>query len=228
MGRKKAPAPPAFTPTETRYGDTVIAKTSIDPVTGNFVNQYIPDPVEVKQKDMAQEKINNITATLGQTPAEMAAQYQGTADSFVNDAQKTFMQQYDPALRSLKNDIASRFGTLNASVFTNDLNSLENNRASAFADISNKAQMLKGDLVNQQEAGKLNQIQALGGVLNNTQSNMLNNLQAPLSAASLYNNFQNSRYMNQLNDFKQNVENRRALIASLVNSAVSMSRKGFQ
>ena len=222
MGRKKAPEPPAFVPTETRYGDTVIARTSIDPVTGNFVNQYIPEPVEVKQKNLTQEKINNVMATLGQTPAEMTAQYDSTANSFVNDAQKTFMQQYDPALRSLKDDIASRFGTLTTSMFTNDLNTLENNRASGFADIANKAQMLKSDLVNQSESNKLNQIQALGGVLNNNQNNFLNNLQAPVSAGKMYNDFQNGQYMSQLNDFKQNLTNKRALMSGLISSTVSL------
>jgi len=225
MGRKQAPAPPAFTPTETRYGDTVIAKTSIDPVTGNFVNQYIPDPAEVQQKALAQQKINDIMSTIGQTPAEMAAQYDSTANSFVNSADNTFMQQYNPTVQALKEDVASRFGTLNSSQFINDLNVMDKNKALAFADISNKAQMLKGDLVNRSEANKLNQIQALGGVLNDNQSNFLGNLQAPLSASNLYNDFQNSQYMAQLNDFRQNVDNRRALMSSLMNSAVSLSRR---
>lgn len=222
MARKKAPQPPAFTPAETRYGDNLVAKTYMDQKSGNFVNQYFPDPAEAQRKSMIQQKINDVTSTLGQTPSEMAYQYQQTENSFVEDAKKTFTSQYDPALRSLKEDISSRFGTLNSSQFLNDLNSLENTRASAFADIANKGRMLNQDLVNQNEARKLREVQTLGGMLNAEQSNFLNNLQAPLSASKSINDFKNTQWMVELQKFKEETERKRALIGKIVNIAANV------
>jgi len=50
----------------------------------------------------------------------------------------------------------------------------------------------------------------------------LNNLQAPVSAGKMYNDFQNGQYMSQLNDFKQNLTNKRALMSGLISSTVSL------
>jgi len=222
MARKKAPQPPAFTPAETRYGDNLVAKTYLDQKSGNFVNQYFPDPAEAQRKSMIQQKMDNIIPTLGQTPSETAYQYQQTENAFVNDAQKTFASQYDPALRSLKEDVASRFGSLNSSQFIDDLNSLENTRASAFADIANKGRMLNQDLVNQNEARKLREVQTLGGMLNAEQSNFLNNLQAPLSAAKSINDFKNTQWVAELQKFREETERRRSLIGKIVNVAASV------
>lgn len=121
MGRGKAPEPPAFQPSETRYGDTTVSKTYVDPTTGGIVTEYIPDPVEEQQKALTQQKINQIVSNLGKTAPELIAEYQKTEKAFTNNAKQNFLQEYNPALRELREDVASRFGSLNSSQFINNL-----------------------------------------------------------------------------------------------------------
>lgn len=219
MGRgNNAPAPPSYSTSEIRYGNQVVGKTYVDPKTGSIVNQYFPDPAEVQRQKIAQQKINDITLTLGQTAPELATQYNNTENSFIQNATNQFMNQYNPAVRALQNDIASRFGTLNSSQFLDDLGQLEKNKASALADIVNRGESIKYDLVNQNEANKLREIQSLGGLLNSTQSNFLGSLQAPLSASSSLNDFLNSQWMTQLNNYTQDLVNKRSLEASMANN----------
>lgn len=209
MGRgSSTPAPepvaPTYTTSEIKYGDKVIGKTYQDPITGNIVTEYYPDSEEEERKALLQEKINSITSTIGKTDDSLAQEYSTTAKAFAGDAQKQFLEEYTPALSALRENVASRFGSLNNSQFFDNLNSLEKNRSSALADIATKAELLKTDLVNQNEALKLSQLQTLGGTLNDDQSTFLNSLGSALSSSSVMNDFLNSQWMSKMQNFTSN------------------------
>lgn len=220
-GSESAPPAPSYSPSEVRYGDTVVSRTYLDPNTGTIVNQYLADPAEQAAKQQAQLKINEIVSTLGKTAPEMADQFNQSAKAFSDSAQEQFQEAYEPALRSLREDIASRFGTLNTSQFINGLDSLEKNRADALSDISMKAQIMKSDLVNDEEARKISEIQALGGVISDSQSSMLNTTKASLTAAEALNDFISGQWMQQLKSYTSDLSNKRKLTGSLLNNAIS-------
>ena len=221
MGRgQEAPQPPSFSPSEVKYGDTTVSKTYLNP-SGAIVTEYVPDPAELASKQQAQAQINQIIPTLGKTAPELSAQFDQTKQAFINDATQSFQDTYDPALKSLKEDIASRFGTLNSSEFLSGLNSLEKNRANALADIATKAESVKADLVNQDEARKLNEIQALGGVLSADQTNFLNDTKSSLTASQSLSDFLNSQWMEQLRNYTSQQNSKRQMIASIVSSVAN-------
>jgi hypothetical protein len=220
-GQESAPPAPTFAPSEVKYGDTVVSKTYQDPSSGSIVTQYIPDPAEEARKQQTQLKLNDVISTLGKTAPELSAQFDQTKNAFINSASKSFQEQYDPALRSLREDIAARFGTLNSSQFISGLNGLEKNRANALADIAAKGETVKADLVNQEETRKLNEVQALGGVLSDTQNAMLSNTKASLSASQAMNDFLNGQWMQQLRAYTVDQANRRQMVASMVNTGIN-------
>ena len=234
MGRgSEAPPPapipaPTFQPSEVRYGDTVVSKTYKDSNSGAIVTEYVPDPAEEQRKQEAQLKLNQAMSSLGQTAPELATRFDESEQAFVTDATQKFQEQYDPALRSLREDIASRFGTLNTSQFISGLNSLENNRAEAIADIVNTGKQIRSDLVNQDETRKLNEVQALGGILNDAQTTMLNNTQASLNASQAMNDFLNGQWVQQLRAYTADRINKRQLATSMFNNAFnSVVRTGM-
>jgi len=218
MGRgQETPPPPTFKSSVVKNGDTVVSKTYQDS-SGAIVTQYLPDPAEQAAKQQAQLKLNDVMSTLGKTAPEMSAQFDQTKQAFINSASKSFQEQYDPALQSLREDIASRFGTLNSSQFISGLNGLEKNRASALADIASTGESVKADLVNQEEARKLSEMQALGGVLSDAQSALLNNTKASLNASQALNDFLNGQWMQQLRAYTTDLTSKRQMIASIVSS----------
>ena len=229
MGRGQVSAPqaaPAFQPSEVRNGDTVVSKTYQDASTGAIVTQYLPDTAEEARKQLVQQQINNVISTLGTTAPEMSQQFDQTKQAFISSATQSFQNQYDPALRNLREDIASRFGTLNSSQFISGLNDLEKNRSNALADIASKGETVKADLVNQEETRKLNEIQTLGGVLSADQSNFLTTSKASLTASQALSDFLNSQWMQQLRSYTSDLASRRQLTASLVNSGVKLFTSG--
>jgi len=229
MGRGQdvqAPTTPTFQPSQVMNGDTVVSKTYQDPATGAIITQYLPDPAEQARNQQVQQQLNQVVSTLGQTGSEMSTQFDQTKQAFINSASKSFQEQYDPALRNLREDIASRFGTLNSSQFVSGLNDLEKNRANALAEIASTGETVKADLVNQEESRKLNQIQALGGVLSADQSTFLSSTQASLSASEALNDFLNGQWMQQLKAYTSDLASKRQLTASLVNSGVRLLSSG--
>jgi len=226
MGRgNEAPAPPTFNSSEVRFGDTVVSKTFLDPATGSVVNQYVADPAETLRKQQAELKLNSVMSTLGKTAPELSAQFDQTKQAFINNATQSFQETYDPALRSLKEDIASRFGTLNSSEFLSGLDNLERNKAKAYADIANKAESVKADLVNQDETRKLNEIQALGGVLSDSQDAMLSGTKALLTAAESLNDFMSGQWMQQLKAYTSDQTSKRRMITSMYNTTMNTAAK---
>jgi len=224
-GQETVPPAPSYQPSVVKYGDTVVSQTYQEP-SGAIVTQYIPNPTEEAAKQQAQAKINNVISTLGKTAPELSAQFDQTKEAFVNNATKSFQQQYDPALKSLREDIAARFGTLNSSQFVSGLNSLENNRASAFADIASKAEIVMNDLVNQEETRKLNELSSLGGVLSEAQSAFLNNTKTALNASEALNDFLGGQWMQQLRAYTSDLNSKRQMISSLANTGVKLLTAG--
>ncbi|MEI8390847.1 MAG: hypothetical protein WCG23_13300 [bacterium] len=223
-GQESAPPAPTYQPSVVKYGDTVVSKTYLDP-SGSIVTQYVPDPAEEASKQLAQTKINDVMSTIGKTASELSSQFDSTKQAFINSASKSFQDQYDPALQSLREDIASRFGTLNSSQFISGLNSLEKNRANALAEIASKGETVKADLVNQDETRKLNEIKALGGVLSADQSNFLSTTKTSLSASEALNDFLNGQWMQQLKAYTSDLTSKRQMVASIVGSIAGASSK---
>lgn len=217
MGRNSnsTPAAPSYKSGVIKYGDKVVGKTYYDSKTGSIVTQYLPDAAEEQRKSLIQTKINSILGTLGQTSAETATSYDNMKSSFVNDATATFNKAYTPALDSLRENIASRFGSLNNSEFFNNLNNLEKNRSSALAEIATKGESLKTDLYNQDENKKLSELSVLNGMLNNTQSNATQTASSSISASTVLNDFLNSQWLTDLKNFTTNQNSQKSLWSSL-------------
>jgi hypothetical protein len=210
MGRSKEPQAPAFSSSEIRYGNKVVGKTYQDPYTGSIISKYYPDPAEEERRALIQQKINQIAPTLGVTAPELAAQYNQTEQAYVDDATSKFLDQYNPTLRDLREDIASRFGTLATSQFVDNLNNLEKVKASAFSDIINQGKMLKYGLAEQEEARKLSALQSLMGLMGSDQSNFMSGMSAPQDTAGMLNGLLNNQWTTMLNDYRQNMAMKQA------------------
>lgn len=198
----KAPSAPKFQSSKIYEGDRLVGETYKDKKLG-VITKYYDDPEETIRKQQAQEGINRILPTLGQTAPEMSAQYDQIAQSYTDQQTDAFNKIYNPQLKSLREDIGSRFGTLQNSQYFDALNDLEKNvRTPALLDIARSAQQQKTNLYNNQEAQKLQQLQALGYVLNNDQAAFLAGLQNPQQSSNSANSFNLQNYAQQLQNYQ--------------------------
>ena len=103
--------------------------------------------------------------------------------AYTNQGIKTINQTYKPMFRELRNDIASRFGNLDNSVFMDNLNSIESNRADAIENLTQNILAKQAELYNQEMNYRYNYLNQLSSVNKNINSNILNYLQ--LAASSI-------------------------------------------
>lgn len=140
-----------------KYGDTVY---------GNYnMNDYEKELYDYVQKSLPQlvQNVNTFSPEVTKSINNQLSAYQRQGQNYIN-------QIYTPMINNLKNDIASRFGNLDNSMFMNNLNNIETNRSNAVADLADSLLSRQNELVNNELANRYNYINLL-----NTLQNQYNN-----------------------------------------------------
>lgn len=218
MGRSKkitppaAPSKPAYTSTALNVEDFGTANTL---KKGNStVNEYVPSEMESFMNALAGGKASEAMIDLNSNDKQMANYYADMENVYVNDALNKLYTEYDNSYSALKEDVASRFGSLNSSQFLNALNGLEQAKMEGTTDIINQGKMYSNQLAQADQVQLLNTISALTSVLNNNYNNALNaiSLQNQINndSASIANSVyqtQMGNYTSQLNNVNNNYTN---------------------
>lgn len=140
-----------------KYGDTVL---------GNYnMNNYEKELYDYVQKSLPQlvQNVNTFSPEVTKSINNQLSAYQRQGQNYIN-------QIYTPMINNLKNDIVSRFGNLDNSMFMNNLNNIENNRSNAVAELADNLLSRQNELVNNELANRYNYINLL-----NTLQNQYNN-----------------------------------------------------
>ena len=93
-------------------------------------------------------------------------------------------------LNSLKTDIASRFGNFDNSVFLNNLNGIEANRADAINSLAQDISAKRSELINNELSQRYNYLNFLQGIqeqMNSSAMNFINGSQANSNSGNSYN-----------------------------------------
>jgi len=99
---------------------------------------------------------------------------QNQVNAYTQQGIRTINQTYTPMFRELKSDIASRFGNLDNSVFLDNLNEIEKNRADAIETLTENILAKQSDLYETEMNNRYNYLSQLSTVNQNLYSNMLN------------------------------------------------------
>lgn len=117
--------------------------------TGNNVySNYNMSDAEKQAYDYAQKSFANSLSSVNVFDDETKKNLQSQLNAYTLDGQKLINNLYTPMLSNLKNDIASRFGNLDNSVFMDNLNSIEANRANSINDLAQDVLAKRNELVN--------------------------------------------------------------------------------
>ena len=115
-------------------------------------------------------------------------------NAYKNRALQDINNTYNPMIDNLKNDIASRFGNFNNSVFMDNLNSIESNRALAMSDLAQDVEAKRNELYDNELANRYNYLNFLNNLRNQINNNILNYLNAAQSNSSSGNNYNQNAY----------------------------------
>lgn len=148
-------------------------------------------------------------------------------EAYKNKAMQSLNEMYQPMLKNLTNNVASRFGNIDNSAFLEGLNSLEKYRSSALANIVQDVQSKQSDLYKNELSNRYNYVNLLNSLIGGTNSNALNYISSALSNSSVGNSYNsalfNQNLTNAMNASKANNDNMANLQTAMAVLAMLMA-----
>lgn len=173
---------------------------------GNTTSNYIMSPweelaYEYAQKEFAQN-IDGVNVFSEETLKSLNEQI----DAYTKSGVAKIDEIYAPMIKNLQNDVASRFGSLDNSIFLDKLEALEDKRANSVAALSEDIKAKESELIGDELDKRYNYL----NFLNNYQGQFLENASnnSTKSGNSSYSNGSKNSYDNlskELEDITKNV-----------------------
>lgn len=173
----------------------------------NVISNYSMSDIEKGIYDTAQQELLASLPKINVFSQATQNDINSQLEAYKNKGMQTINDTYNPLLENLKTDIASRFGNLNNSVFFDNLNSIEKNRANAISDLAQDIEAQRSDLFNNELSKRYNYLNFMNDLQNQITDNILNYLgvaQENSSSGTAYNqnlaNFQHDKMQDIFNN----------------------------
>ena len=127
-------------------------------------------------------------------------------EAYKNRGVQTINDIYDPIMDDLKNDVASRFGNLNNSIFMDNLNDIEENRAAAISDLAQDIEAQRSSLYNNELTQRYNYLNFLNDIQNQINNNALNYMGLSQSNSASGNSYNQNAYNANLQRYQLPIE----------------------
>ena len=160
--------------------------------SGNAVyGNYNMNDYEKELYDYAQKTLPQLVQNVNTFSPEAMQAINNQLDVYKRQGQNCINQIYTPLINNLKNDIASRFGNLDNSMFMNNLNNIESNRGNAITELADNLISKQNELVNNELVNRYNYINLLNSLQNQYNNLALSTINSSLglgNSALAYNN----------------------------------------
>jgi len=169
-----------------------VAKTS---KKNNTVNSnFNMGKTEASIYNSIQNNMSNVLSDLFTISDPQRQEWQQQLSALKNVGIANINDIYTPLQNNLRNDIASRFGNLDNSVFLDNLNAITTNKSKAIADLSNNLALTQNDLYNKEIQNRINLLALLDGLNNSINNNILSYLGLANQNANSGNQYNQARY----------------------------------
>lgn len=188
----KASKYPAYSGGAVNINGFNVAKTS---KKGNSVNSdYYMDKTQKQIYNSIQNNMADVLTNLFSISDAQRQEWNNQLSAMKNVGISNINNIYTPLQNNLKNDVASRFGNLDNSVFLDKLNAITNNKSQAIADLSNNLALAQSDLYNQEIQNRINLLNLLDNLNNSINSNILSSLGLANQNSNFGNQYNQARY----------------------------------
>lgn len=183
---------PSFTNGQISVNGTPVANSTL--ANGVINSNYNMSDVEKYIYNYAQNTLANILPQLNVFSPDTMGSLQSQIDAYTNQGTNTIDSIYAPMIKSLKNDIASRFGNFDNSIFMDNLNSIESKRSQAVSSFAQDIMSKRNELINNELANRYAYADFLSQIQNQTANNILSYISAALGSSSNANSYNNNLY----------------------------------
>jgi len=166
---------------------------------GVLASNYNMSNNEAAVYDYALSALSNILPQLNTFNPGTLSSIQSEVDAYKNAGVQSINQMYNPMITELQNNIASRFGNLDNSIFADNLGEIESERAGAVSSFAQDVLAKQSGLQSDELTKRYALVELLSGLANNTYDNALSAIGTALGSSSSANSYNNNVY-NALSD----------------------------
>jgi len=159
-------------------------KATTQNVGGTIKGNYKMNEYEKALYDYVQKALLQNVPNVNVFSADTLKNIENQLSAYQNQGQQAINSMYAPLLNNLKNDIASRFGNFDNSMFLDNLSNIENSRSNAIAQLAENLLAKRNELVNDELSNRYNFINLLNAIQNQSNSNAMNAITTALSLAN--------------------------------------------
>ena len=166
---------------------------------GQLVTNYNMSPLEEQTLNYTQSQIldnlKNINVFSPKTMDNIYKELNAYKLQGINDINQT----YTPMIQELQEDVASRFGNLDNSIFMDNLKGIESKRAEAVGNLATNLQSKQSSLINNELSNRYNFLNYLSNLQISINSNIQNTINASRNSSQVNNTTSNLN--NSFNDY---------------------------
>lgn len=206
---------PAYTGSSLSIGDS---KATANLLNGVISTNYNMSENEANIYNYALSTLANILPQLNTFSPDTQNSIQSQVNAYKDQGIDAINQTYTPVINDLKNDIASRFGNLDNSIFDEKLNNIESKRSDAISAFAQDILAKQSELENDELNRRYSLAQFLSGMSDNIYSNALNAINTALGGSSSVNTYNNNLYNALYKQYLTNNSSNNALSNALSNA----------
>jgi len=214
---------PTYTGSNISVNGNNVSSTSL--ANGVLNSNYNMSDGEKAIYDYAQSTLANILPQVNTFLPETLNSLQSQLDAYTNQGTKTINNVYTPMLKNLQNDIASRFGNFDNSIFMDNLNGIESKRSDAVSAFAQDVMAKKSELINNELQNRYSYIDLLNNLQNQSTQNALSYINSALGGSSSANSY-NSNLYNALYKLTQQGQSSTNNLSSLLASTLGLGSSG--
>lgn len=140
----------------------------------NIYTNYNMSEDERRAYEYAQKSFADSLSKVNVFDEDTKKNLQSQLEAYTLNGQKIINNIYEPMLDDLKTDVASRFGNFDNSVFMDNLNSIEENRAESINNLAQDVMAKRDELISNELAQRYTYLSFLQDIQNQMNSNILN------------------------------------------------------
>lgn len=183
-------------------------KSSAQSTKNGATASYNMDPYEQAAYNFAQKSFYENMPNINVFSDDTVKNLNNQVNAYLNQGINTIQNTYTPMIREMQNDIARRFGNVNNSIFMDNLNDIESQRAAAMSNLAQNIEAKRSELVNNELSNRYNYLSFLNNYQNQAYNNMLSTLGLSNNLLNTNNSHLNSKTSasNNSNPFYDNAQ----------------------
>lgn len=160
----------------------------------NIYSNYNMSDDERRAYEYAQKSFADSLSKVNIFDEDTKKNLQSQLEAYTLNGQKLINKMYEPMLDDLKTDVASRFGNFDNSVFMDNLNSIEENRAESMNNLAQDVMAKRDELISNELAQRYTYLGFLQDIQNQMNNNILNYIGAAQQNSESGNNYNARAY----------------------------------